>query len=136
MRISDWSSDVCSSDLGGEVAGESAGALGPWAVAAVHVERQANDEADDGLRGDELAQCFEIGGEFPAEDRLVGGREAPPCVAERHADRPGADVESRTAAAIGERCGEIGGGGGDQPRPLAVIASEAKQYPAGTGAQG
>src|SRR3546814_16961353 len=100
MRISDCSSDVCSSDL---------------------VERQANDEADDGLRGDELAQCFEIGGEFPAEDRLVGGREAPPCVAERHADRPGADVASRKAAAIGERCGEIGGGSGDHPNRKSAV---------------
>src|SRR3546814_17354872 len=90
MRISDCSSDVCSSDL---------------------VERQANDEADDGLRGDELAQCFEIGGEFPAEDRLDGGREAPPCVAARHADRPGADVaprqrsdESRVGKEWGSTC--------------------------------
>src|SRR3546814_3288540 len=114
MRISDWSSDVCSSDLGPrerrEIAGEGAHRLGARAVAAVHVEGQADDEADDGLRGDELAQRVEIGGEFPAEDRLVGGREAPPRVAQRDADGLGADVEPREATAVRECCGEIGGG--------------------------
>src|SRR3546814_1655726 len=80
--------------------------------------RSADLEADDGLRGDELAQRVEIGGEFPAEDRLVGGREAPPRVAQRDADGLGADVEPREATAVRECCGEIGGGEGDHPRPL------------------
>src|SRR3546814_9883891 len=98
--------------------------------------RSADLEADDGLRGDELAQRVEIGGEFPAEDRLVGGREAPPRVAQRDADGLGADVEPREATAVRECCGAIGGGAGDHPRPLAVIASEAKQSPEGNDAQG
>src|SRR3546814_16659747 len=120
MRISDWSSDVCSSDLGPrerrEIAGEGAHRLGARAVDAVHVEGQADDEADDGLRGDELAQRVEIGGEFPAEDRLVGGREAPPRVAQRDADGLGADGGPPEGSTEGRRVGKEGSWHGESMR--------------------
>src|SRR3546814_11412502 len=111
MRISDWSSDVCSSDLRSEVAREGADRLRARAVAAVHVERQADDEPGNRLRGDERFQRFEVGGELLAEDRLVGGREAPSGIAQRPPDRPGAAVEPGEAPTVRQRRGEAGSGG-------------------------
>src|SRR3546814_21197713 len=89
-------------------------AFGARAVAAVHVEGEADDDADDIVLCDQRLERFEVDREFLADDRLAEGREAPVRIAKGVADRLRADVEAYETAAVGEVGVEVGGGGGCQ----------------------
>src|SRR3546814_8714583 len=72
MRISDWSSDVCSSDLLAGIAGLVAGALSMAAGEYVSVSSQADTEAADIARETaELATQPERSGERRVGDECV-----------------------------------------------------------------
>src|SRR3546814_2009538 len=78
MRISDWSSDVCSSDLLllQEIPRELPRRLATRSFAAVHVDRQADDQSSDLMSADEGEQRLGVFRKFRppqrSEERRVG----------------------------------------------------------------
>src|SRR3546814_3448447 len=75
MRISDWSSDVCSSDLG-------AGAIGAHALPPAHGQQQEADQAGREAEGDPGEERDEQGqiNPFPCRNRSEERRVGKECV--------------------------------------------------------
>ena len=92
-----------------KIASEGADGLGPRAIAAVHVERQADDQADDCFAFERnSAGCSEVGGELGPADCFGRPGKAPARIADRQADRLRSDVEpGELAVSNGRR--EFGG---------------------------
>ena len=110
-----------------QVAGEGADRLRSRAIAAVHVERQTDDEPDDMLMLDERRSACEILGELGAADRFGRPGKMPAGIAHREADGLGADVEPGELAALGERVRESAGRGRDQRCQAASLRSASRR---------
>ena len=110
-----------------QIAGEGADRLGARAVAAVHVERQADDEAGDARDGDEGGERGQILGELGAADGLGGAGEAPARIADREADGLGADIEPGERAAMRKSGSEFRRGRRDQRRQAASLRSASRR---------
>src|SRR3546814_16109386 len=78
MRISDWSSDVCSSDLGGP----------PWPHAEIDHEDRPDHQADDG-------KTERFGGEVVEDQRAHDHQQAEPAA---RVPRPGTGFSQPLAA--------------------------------------
>jgi hypothetical protein len=65
------------------------------------------------LMRDNAAEGGEVLRELRSPDRFRGAGEVPTPIANREADRLGADVQSGELAAIGKRSGEVAHVGGD-----------------------
>ena len=68
-------------------------------LAAVHVERQAEDEPGDPLRIDEARDGLGVGGEPSSADGLQWRRQRHLAAAQGEADRPGAQIEPQQTSA-------------------------------------
>ena len=113
----------------GEIAGEGAGRLRAGPLAAVHVDRQPQHEADGLALGGDLEQPGGIGLEGLALDGLDAGRKAAVGIGNRNADRLGAEVEADQRAARGPKgCGfDQGEDGGGHVKALNThLGSDAK----------
>jgi hypothetical protein len=77
----------------GQIAGHGAGRLAARARAAVHVERQADDQCLDRAFGDDLGDLGLVLRELAPDDGLACRGKAPARIAQRHADGLGAGVE-------------------------------------------
>src|SRR3546814_895027 len=96
MRISDWSSDVCSSDLGRVHAGLSFG-IGTRTAPAVHAAVAAHPQvARGGERDEGLLQVAEA-----IAVHVVEARRRPPFVKHAHAPAVGLVPARRLADAVG-----------------------------------
>ena len=92
---------------GCEVACEGPDRLRPRAVAAVHVEREPDDQPNDVLTLDECSQRFKILGELGPADRLGRAGEVPAGIADRDSDRLRSDIEAGDFAAARQRRGKF-----------------------------
>ena len=91
----------------GKIAGESSGRLRPRAFAGVHVDGQAEHEADGiALAGDDK-QARRIGLESLALDGLDAGRKPAIGIGYRDPDGLGAEIEPDQRAALGPMRGGI-----------------------------
>src|SRR3546814_7887937 len=66
MRISDWSSDVCSSDLTERVDGEQGNPLGNCGRGRTHSEDRPQDWSDAGRPTEYEGQSEDVGADGPA----------------------------------------------------------------------
>ena len=82
-----------------EVAHEGPRRLRARPLGAVHVQRQAEDEAADTVALDQSLDLLDVGGELDASDRLERRGDAPFDVREGEADRLGAEVDPDKAGA-------------------------------------
>src|SRR3546814_12846991 len=100
MRISDWSSDVCSSDLGDVGAGEDLGGLGDARQAAVQHLRVEMLEVqhDVVLVRTAAAPLVDLDGHRPADHVAAGQLLGGPRVALHEALAPGLGEVAATAA--------------------------------------
>ena len=89
----------------GEVAGEGSGRLRARAFRAVHVDGQAEHEADCGALGGKRQQAVGVGGEIGARDGLDPGCKSAVGIARGHADGFGAEVEADQRPAFGQMRG-------------------------------
>ena len=85
----------------GEIAGEGAGRLRARALAAVHVDGQAEHEADGVALGGDREQARGVGLEGLALDGLDAGREPAVGIGHRDPDGLGAEIEPDQRAALG-----------------------------------
>jgi hypothetical protein len=93
-----------------EIAGEGSGGLAARAFAAVHVQRQAQDDEAHIFSGGEFDQGLRIGGEFGAPHRVARRCKLPGVIRRGHADGLGAKVQGHEAQVHGQ--GRNGGQGG------------------------
>src|SRR6185369_14766118 len=99
----------------GEVARKGAGGLGARAVASIHVQWQADHEADDMLANDDGTKRSQVLRELRSTDRLERPREVPSGIANGDPDSLRPDVEPRELAVRDMEC-ELSRFGGDQGR--------------------
>ena len=91
----------------GEIAGKGAGRLRAGAFAAVHVDGQAQHEADGVAFGRERQQPRRIRLECLALDGFDAGRQPPVRIGDGDADGLGAEIEADQRAALGPAAGSF-----------------------------
>ena len=90
----------------GEIAHEGARRLNARAGAAVHVERQADDQREGVELADARAQRLGVLGEAGALDHAERRRDAPLDVGERESDRLGSEIDADQPRLGGQALGE------------------------------
>ena len=88
-----------------EIAGEGARRLRARTFRAVHIDRQAEHEADRAALGRQRQQPFRVSREIFARHGLDAGRQPPVRIADRDADGFGTEIEPDQAAAGGQMFG-------------------------------
>ena len=110
-----------------EVARKGADRLRSRAVAAVHVERQADDHADYALRIDDSPEAREVLGELGAANGLERSGEMPSGIADRDADGLCADIEAASLPPLGNATGKALSFGSDQRCHAASLLSASRR---------
>ena len=104
-----------------QVAREGPARLAARRFAAVHVDRQADDDACGRAGGDRCLQQRFVFGEFAPRDKIGGGGEAPACVAKGGADGLAADIKPDQHPAFRQRVAKFQSGGCDDGHHLSLI---------------
>src|SRR3546814_14770612 len=102
MRISDWSSDVCSSDLGAQYDLEKIAAVDQHGTTEILLDHRPQDEADEDRRELEAQQTQDIADQPEQQD---------------DADIEGAGANAVDADAGQENDGRVGKAIGEQQTP-------------------